>query len=145
MNAMAQCATRQAGQVPHRFCWIAQTLVVEWNSLSPRERSYSLENPPQEALSFSNDLHKAMSVDLELADLLGVSVSRQLKGGTGREGGTVAADGDPFDTEKGFVELGMVRVLGWRSQNEYGCCESMHRSEINDRGKRRGEYYNLTV
>ena len=78
VDAMTQSTPRQESQASRRFLRVGEASAQKRNRRHPGERSHAFQNPPREVLSHSEDLHTAMSLDLKLADLLGLSLSKRL-------------------------------------------------------------------
>ena len=76
VDAASQSAPGKVDQNSRRFLRNGETLGAHWNRRISREQSIALQNPCCESLSLSKDLHEAVSVDLDLADVLGVSLRR---------------------------------------------------------------------
>ena len=119
MDATTQSALWQAHQASRRLFWVAEPLAVEWNRRGPEERSRMVQNPPRKGLSFSKDLHEAVSLDLELAYLPVVSLGRGLELKKGRGGEN-------------------LRVYVCRSRGERQFCSTDRRSSRAIRGPVRG-------
>ena len=76
---MTHGTLRQTGQISRRYSRIAKAAAVKRNRRDPGERSHVLLDPSSKLFPFSKDLHEASTLDLELADLLGVSLIESLK------------------------------------------------------------------
>ena len=92
VDAVTQNTLRKVGQASRRFLRIGETLAAQRNHGTPRELSSAFQNPCCKPLSLSKDLHEAVSLDLDLTDLFGVSLRNNCKPERDNEHRTSARD-----------------------------------------------------